>query len=742
MVTSTIHLSYQERIDILRQRKQQYTRDKQVVIGDMDYDDWGLILPPPDERILIDVMGPSGIPIKDVHLNGVEMVSNHPNGSYYGPKAVGENYRRLLENHPVFIDPVSSLAGAYMTNFGSYQPVHWPPEFDYSHLHADQEKYQLDTGIGGKQHFSQDLSIGLQLGWGGLLDKIAHYRSVNPGSTAFYDGLEAVIYGVQDWISRHADAAREMAAHESNEQLRQNLIEIAALNTRLVTAPPGNFREACQWILWYQIIARMYNGSGSLGRLDVILAPFYEQDTAASILTDEEAMFHVACILLRDTAYIQLGGPDSTGQDVTGSLSFLILETAHKLKIPTNIGVAVGQAVNPKLLQRGVEILMEDKLGHPKFLGVDQTSEGFTRLGYPIEDGRERVYTGCHWLSIPGHEYTMDDMIKIVLPVVFDIALRDMLDDDSIQPNLDTLWQFYDKHLRHAVTVIAQGVDFHIEHMHQVFPELVLDLLCHGPIEKGLDASQPGGVKYINIGVDGSGLANVADSFAAIEQRIQNEQRLSWSDLLRHLDSNWAGKDGNRARLMMRSVPHYGHGGSRADDYAQRIARHFTGVVLDHPTPAGHRMVPGLFSWAKMLKSGRNLGATPDGRYTGDPISQGANPTPGFRKDGAPTALAAAVAAVQPGFGNTAPMQIEFEPMFTHEAGGVQLVMDVINTHFQMGGTQINMNILDKEKILAANENPKLYPDLIVRVTGFSAYFASLSPEFRQLVVDRILQEI
>ncbi|MBZ0287853.1 MAG: formate acetyltransferase, partial [Anaerolineae bacterium] len=188
-------------------------------------------------------------------------------------------------------------------------------------------------------------------------------------------------------------------------------------------------------------------------------------------------------------------------------------------------------------------------------------------------------------------------------------------------------------------------------------------------------------------------------------------------------------------------IKHYGHGGSRADEYAHRIAQHFTDIVVEKPTPAGHRMIPGLFSWALMLRSGRTLGATPDGRYAGAPTSHGPNPAPGFRKDGAPTALAAAVAAVQPGYGNTAPMQIEFEPLLVREQGGVKLVCDLIKTHFELGGTQINMNVLDRAKVLEANADPSKYPDLIVRVTGFSAYFASLSPEFRQLIVDRILQE-
>ena len=125
----------------------------------------------------------------------------------------------------------------------------------------------------------------------------------------------------------------------------------------------------------------------------------------------------------------------------------------------------------------------------------------------------------------------------------------------------------------------------------------------------------------------------------------------------------------------------------------------------------------------------------------GEAISHGANPDPGYRQDGAPTAMAVAIARVQPGYGNTAPMQMELDPGAVDGDEAVANVENLIRTHFDMGGTQINLNILDKETILKAHEDPSKYPDLVVRVTGFSAYFASLSPEFRQLVVDRILSD-
>jgi formate C-acetyltransferase len=334
----------------------------------------------------------------------------------------------------------------------------------------------------------------------------------------------------------------------------------------------------------------------------------------------------------------------------------------------------------------------------------------------------------------------MNDCVKINFAAVFDVALHDLTARGAqAAPTTAALWDCFAGHLRRAVERTAEAMDFHLEHMHQVFPELVLDLLCYGPIERGADASH-GGVEFYNLCIDGAGLATVADSLAAIEQRVEHEGRLGWAELLKHLDDNWAGPDGERARLMMRSVPRYGCGGTPADEWAVRIARTFAELVKARPTPAGFNMVPGLFSWANTIPMGKEIGATPDGRRAHAPISHGANPQPGFSKDGAPTAMALAIAAVQPGWGNTAPMQMELDPLMARERDGVELISGLIRTHFDLGGTQINLNIMDAEKVLAAHRDPSLYPDLVVRVTGFSAYFASLSPEFRQLVVERIMR--
>jgi pyruvate-formate lyase len=718
-------LSYQERIERLRATKMRHTEEKWRDIGILDMDDHGMVLPPAGSRRYVEVISGSGVPMKDALFTEFTPKSNHPSGGFYGARACGENFRALLEMHPIYVDPVSSLAGCYMVNFLSYREPAWNPDFDYPHLKADHELYRLSHGIGAVQHFCQDMTIGLTLGWDGILQKIRKYRGINADDEAqeLYDGLEPYVLGIQNLIGRTADAAREMAKTEDHPQLRENLLQIADINERLVSDPPSTFREACQWMLWYQTAGKMYNMNGSLGRIDQFLYPYYLRDIERGVLSDEEAIFHLACHFLMDTSYSQL-----------------VLEAAHRLKIPVNVGVSVGAEVDPGLLRRGVEILFEDRTGIPKFLGVDRTSEGFARNGYPLELGRERAYSGCHWCALPGREYTVNDCVKINLARVFEVALREMMADPEAGPGTEELWSRFDRHLRRSVAVVAESLDFHIDHMYRVFPELHMDLLCHGPIERGKDASH-GGVEFINLCVDGSGLATVADSLAALEQRVEREGRYSWEQMMHFLDTDWEGPEGERARLMMRKISRYGSGGSRADDWALRIARLFTEAVKEKSTPRGYNMIPGLFSWAANLLMGKDVGATPNGRHAQSPISHGPNPDPGFRKDAAPTALALAVASVQPGYGNTAPMQIELDPGASRTGEDVDNVAALIRTHFDLGGTQININILDKKKLLEAHEDPSRHPDLVVRVTGFSAYFASLSPEMRQMVVDRILAQ-
>ena len=733
--------TYAERLKILCERKLEYTKDKQQTIGYMDTDDSALILPPPEHRKIVKAISGSGMPVTDVLINTFTPTPNHPSGNFYGPVGQGMNFRDFLLAHPPFVDPMSGLAGAYMCNFGSYRHGK-NPDLDYSELHPLQEKYQLVHGVFSAQHFCQDLQIGLDLGYDGLHEKIAHYRALNgPEHYDFYEGLDMVLDGIQGWIEHNADEAERMSKEEKDPEIAEHLRHLCALNRKIAHQKPETYEEACQFIIWYQMACRSYNGSGSLGRLDGLLNPYYLRDKAAGILDDEKAVFLVACLLLRDTAYLHLGGYDAQGNDATCEMSYHVLDAVHRLKLPSNAGVCVGKGIDRGLLRKSVEYQFADKNGNPRFVGMDSLVRDMMRNpGMTIEDARMRTNAGCHWMAIPGREYSIMDCVKINFSVLLDIALREAVEEFE-EPTIDQILDRYSYHMHLAVETLAKGFDFHYDNQIHNVPEMPLDLMCYGTIEKGLDASG-GGVEHYLWCIDGAALAVAADSLASISRRILREHRFTYRQLLDYLDSDWAGEEGEKARLFMNSVDRYGKGGSEADELAVRLSRIFADEVKAQRTPKhGFQMIPGLFSWANTLTMGATLGATPNGRKAGQPISHGANPNPGFRKDGAATAMSAAIASVQPGYGNTAPMQIELEPSVTTEEEGVELVMALIEDHFANGGTLINLNVIDAERVRKAHEDPSLYPDLVVRVTGFSAYFASLSPKFRQLVVDRILDK-
>jgi len=714
-------LTFETRLDKIRETKIKQTEEKIKRFGrTLDNDDKGIISPPEDFKFT--------------------PKSNHENGGFYGAKVCGDNFRELLECHPIYIDPMSSLAGGWMTMLGYYRNNPWKPEFSFTHLSEEIKKYNLVTGIGANHHFCADLTIGLKLGWKGILEKIQYYREKNDASHGeFYDALETIVLGIQNITKRHANEAKKLAELEEDPEIKRSLERMFEVNNSLVNEPPKTFYEACQWLAWFIILGDMYNGcSDAIGPIDQYLKPFYDRDKKAGILREDEAIFHLACLLVKNNSYYQIGGADKDGKDMTNEISFFMLEAAHRLKIPTSICVRVHDRLNPELLHLAVQYLFQDKKGTPNFLGDKATTQGFMNNGYSRELAVTRYKCGCHWCAIPGREYTLNDCVKINFVAVFQVALGEMMKDASVIPSYEELWHRFEKHLKRAVEVIAEAIDFHLEHMHEVFPELVADLFCHGTIEKGLDATN-GGVEFYNMCVDGSGLAIVADSFAAIEQRIVREKRLSWKELMMHLDNDYKGAE--YIRLMLRNIPRYGSGGSLADENAKLIINIFNKLVKEKRTPNGFNMIPGIFSWANTIPMGEAVGATPNGRHAYAPISHGANPDPGFKESGVLTSMAAAVASVQCNYGNAVPIQLEVDPILGKDNGGIENMEAFIKTYCNdMGGTLMNLNILDKKQILEAHKDPSKYPDLIVRVTGFSAYFAALSEKFRQLVVDRIIE--
>lgn len=752
---------YETRIRALHRAKLEHTDEKIARYGSFDVDDHGYI--------------PWTEPIP------FEPVSSHPSGGCWGMKDIGESFRRWLEVHPVYIHPQSAIAGAWVykgipgvagferaTDMGAPDspkgnrtrtldgyPKNWRPEDRPTHLYEKLLGYNTySPGIGHPNHFGPDMTIGLDLGWGGLLEKVLRYRELNSpaeggADTTFYDGEENLILGMQAWIRRHVEHARAMVRLEDDPATRENLETIAQINEHLVHGAPRTFREAIQFLGWFQCIDRMWALGGALGQIDELLRPWYEADLASGRETDESIIWQLASLFFNDSHYSQIGGQGPDGRDLTSPMSFLVLEAMHRIRIPVNVALRVHDGMDQSLLRKALEYMAADGTGVDFALsgGLD---EGFMRNGYPVGLARMRAKVGCNWTALPGIEYGSQDGTRLCLVTPLLLAIDDVLAtnaaaDAAADPpapaaaTMDALWRRYEHHLGVAVATVKAGKDIHMERQADNYPEIVLNLFCHGPIERGLDASA-GGLDIIDLAFDGIGLATTADSFAAIEQRVAEEQKLSLAELRRHLKDDYEGAE--PVRLMLATVPRYGSGGSRADEWARRIAELWTSLVRDTPTDRGHwTCMPGLFSHGATSNFGRLLGATPNGRRAGEPVSHSADPDPGFVPGGgvALTAKANAVASTQSRWGNTTPLQVEIDTGLMNSMGGTDAVADFIMAHNRQGGTLINMNIVKKEHVIEAHEDPATHPDLMIRVTGYSAYFGSLSREYRQPIVDRII---
>jgi len=711
---------YKARVQALRNRKLEQTKNKIKVEGLLDEDDYGRIAPPADAW---------------------QSKANHPDGSFYGLDGWTDNFCDLMQNHSVYVDANDAFAGRWMYFMSRMRANKWNPEYPYSHLQDNIDRYDIICGIGDDAHFAPDYQMGVKLGWQGLLDKIQKYRAKNNSSEQqkFYDAHERAIRSIQVWISHHIEEIEKKIKVEEDADLKSNLEEMLQVNKNILSAPPQTLREACQWIIWYHLASRTYNRDGAGGQIDTLLQPFYEKDLTEGRIDHDKTVYYLACFLINDPIYWQLGGPDKDGNEQASDISYLILEAGDKINTSLNITVRVHDGMDQELFKRSVSYLIKNKNAWPRFSGDKALVEGFMKNGFDAATARQRIAVGCNWMSLPGQEYTMNDLVKVNMAKVFEVAYNEMLADKTKENSSNNLWELFKSHLSLAVHTAANGIRHHLKYQKYNEPELILNLLSHGPLEKGLDVAD-GGAKYYNLSIDGAGLAVVADSLAALQQRIEQEEKVSWDEVDYHLNADFEGADGERIRLLLKNSERYGQGKSLADAWADNIKDVFTALVRQETEEEkGHLFIPGFFSWANTVGFGKALGATPNGRKSKMPISHGANPNPGFTADAASLAMASAIARIQPGYGNTAPMQWELDPSLAKEEHA-ELIGSIIKAHFEMGGTLINVNIMDKEKVLEAHKDPAKYPELVVRITGFTAYFSMLTPEFRQLVVDRILE--
>lgn len=326
--------TYDDRLARLREKKVEHTLGKKAQQGYMDADDYGTIPRPESYKF--------------------EPITKEGESYFYGVMENAINFNKFLQNHPVYIDSDEIMVGRWCDWMSLYRN---PPRdmskpsvnkdkaiskvYPYDELRADQDKYGIDTGIGSEAHCACDYNIGLEIGFGGLLEKIRYYKAINTDKEQFYNAEEIVVIAIMDFIQKHIDELKERIATETHEGRKATLQEMLETNEAIKYNPPSNFLQVCQWISWFNIVSRMYDRDGAGCNLDVVLLPFYKKDLEACIITREKAVFILADLLLIETHYYQLSGADENDKDLTNIVSYMILDAAHALNISANLTIRI-----------------------------------------------------------------------------------------------------------------------------------------------------------------------------------------------------------------------------------------------------------------------------------------------------------------------------------------------------------------------------------------------------------------
>ena len=569
---------------------------------------------------------------------------------------------------------------------------------------------------------------------------------------------------------RHAAAARALAAAaETNAERRVELQQIAAVCDRVPAHAPRSFHEALQmyWFCHLAVITEL-NGWDSFcpGHLDQHLEPFYQREKQAGSLTPEQARELLASFFIKfnnhpappkvgvtaaesgtytDFANINLAGLTAGGDSGIGEVSYLLLEVIDELHIlqPSN-NVQISRKTEQDFLRAACRVIRKG-YGFPSVFNSDTVVAEMLRQGKSLSDAREGGTSGCVETGAFGKEaYILTGYFN--LPKILELTLNDGHDprlDRQLGPRTGdprTFTSFAEllvawrKQLRHFVDIKISGNRI-IEHLYaEQMPAPFLSLITDDCIERGRDYNA-GGARYNTSYLQGVGIGTLTDSLAAIEQLVFGEGRVELADLLAAVSEDFAGHEALR-QLLVNKAPKWGNDDDRADEVMRGVFEDFFAAVDGRPNLRGGSYHIDMLPTTCHIYFGSVLGASPDGRRAGQPLSEGISPSQGMDRAGPTAVLQSAAKMDHVRTGGTL-LNMKFTPEALAGDENLDRMASLVRGYFKLGGHHIQFNVIDAETLRRAQIEPQAHRGLIVRVAGYSDYFCDLSQELQDEIIAR-----
>ena len=585
----------------------------------------------------------------------------------------------------------------------------------------------------------------------------------------FYKGTILAMEGLIQFAKNYAAEAKAEAERCDNAARKKELLDIARICEKVPAKPSDTFREAIQsfWFVHLCLFIEL-NGRGmSPGRFDQYMYRPYAAEKAAGGITDNEVLEYLELMRIKCTELtrahatftesylggsiyqnLTLGGVDRYGKPVENELSSLVLKAGINVKTwqPTlsvrwRDDMSAGfkdDTVNCIKAGSGYPALFNDKIATERFMKDS---------GASLEDARDWAPCGCVDMQICGKRMPMyavphTNNLKI-FELVMHNGMNPLTGDKLIETDMDfesaTYEQIVKAYSRVTHKIAKREEDFWnaimLVHNNLGLVHPIMSALLDDCLERGKHAYE-GGCRYSDPAyIISCGVVNVANALAAIKKNIFEEKKFTLKELMAAIKANFEGYDEIRRALL--DAPKFGNDIDYVDDIAVELYDDWASAATQVTNWVGEHWQPSTLSVTTQVLLGKACGASADGRKAGDFVSDGAlSAFPGTDESG-PTSLIRSAAKVRAENLQSTLFNMKFNPSAIEGDVGARKFIALNDAYFNLGGYQVQYNIVDKEMLVDAQKNPQNYGDLMVRVAGFTAKFVDLGPEVQRQIIDR-----
>ena len=573
---------------------------------------------------------------------------------------------------------------------------------------------------------------------------------------------------------RYASYARELAKAETDPARKEELLQIAA-NCDVVPAhKPKTYWQAIQmyWFVHLGVTTELNPWDAySPGRLDQHLYPFYEKDVEAGDLDDEKALELLENLWVKfnnqpappkvgitlkesgtytDFANINTGGITEDGKDGVNEVSYLILDCMDEMKLlQPSSNVQISKKTPRKFLKRACEISRKG-WGQPAFYNTEAIVQELLNAGKTIEDARLGGTSGCVETGAFGNEaYILTGYFN--LPKILELTLYNGYDNVSKKQlglqlgyakdfkSFEELFEAYKKQIEYFLDIKIKGSNVIEEIYARYMPAPFLSIITNDCISSGKDYNA-GGARYNTNYIQGVGIGTITDSLSAIKYNVFDKQKFSMEELIKALEDNFEGHEIIK-NLVSNKTPKYGNDDDYADDIMKDIFNFYQKTITGRPNMKGGQYRINMLPTTCHVYFGEVMMASPDGRLAQKPVSEGISPSKSGDTNG-PTAVIKSASKMDHLRTGGTLLNQKFTPSVVAGENGLDQMSDLVRAYFDMDGHHIQFNVIDRQTLINAQNNPEEYKDLIVRVAGYSDHFRNLSKALQDEIIERTEQAL